>query len=90
MGWGARRWLDTGIFQVQPSEFAKLSFILAMANFLRPAQDELRSWSVFWKALAMTAGPFVLIMKEPDWIGVDFIAMGLTNALCGQGCPSGI
>src|SRR5438128_2745724 len=24
-GWGARRWLDLGFFQVQPSEFAKLS-----------------------------------------------------------------
>src|SRR5881296_3206983 len=33
-GWGARRWIDLGFFQVQPSEFAKLSFILAMANFL--------------------------------------------------------
>ncbi len=33
-GWGAMRWIDLGFFQFQPSEFAKLSFILAQAHFL--------------------------------------------------------
>src|SRR4051794_6136435 len=29
---GARRWFDLGFFSLQPSEFAKLAFILAQAN----------------------------------------------------------
>src|SRR2546421_5784398 len=64
--WGARRWIDLGFFQAQPSEFAKLSFILAMANFLSRPEDELRLPLNFWKALGMTVLPFLLIMKEPD------------------------
>jgi rod shape determining protein RodA len=66
MRFGARRWIDLGFFQFQPSEFGKLAFILAMANFLSRPPDELRSPNVFWKALGMMALPFVLVMKEPD------------------------
>src|SRR5208337_5051912 len=40
-GWGARRWIDLGPFQFQPSEFAKLAFILAAANFLSRPPDEI-------------------------------------------------
>ena len=65
-GWGAQRWIDFGPFQMQPSEFAKISFILALANYLSRPVDELRLPSVFWKAMGMLALPFLLIMKEPD------------------------
>ncbi len=63
---GAKRWFDLGFFSLQPSEFAKLAFILAMANFLSRPADELRLPVNFWKAIGMMALPFVLIMKEPD------------------------
>jgi rod shape determining protein RodA len=65
-GWGARRWIDLGPASIQPSEFAKLGFILAMANFLSRPPDELKSVGIFWKALLMLVVPFLLIMKEPD------------------------
>lgn len=64
--YGARRWFDLGFFSLQPSEFAKLAFILALANFLSRPADELRAPGLFWKAMAMMVIPFVLIMKEPD------------------------
>jgi rod shape determining protein RodA len=65
-GWGARRWIDLGFFQFQPSEFAKLAFIAAQANFLSRPADELRVPMIFFKALGLMALPFLLIMKEPD------------------------
>lgn len=66
MRFGARRWIDLGFFQFQPSEFAKLAFIFALAHFLSRPQEELRSPQLFWRALAMIGLPFLLIMKEPD------------------------
>jgi len=65
-GWGARRWIDLPFFQFQPSEFAKLAFILAMANFLSRPPDELRLPIIFWKGIGMMLLPFALILKEPD------------------------
>ena len=66
MRFGARRWIDLGFFQLQPSEIAKIAFILAMGNFLARPLDELRLVGNFWKALAMLGLPFALIFVEPD------------------------
>ena len=65
-GWGARRWIDLGFFQFQPSEFAKLAFIMAAANFLSRPIEELKQVQNFWKAIGLMMLPFVLILKEPD------------------------
>ncbi len=64
--WGARRWIDLGPFQGQPSEFAKLAFILAEAHFLSRPVEEMQLPSVFWKAIGLMLLPFLLILKEPD------------------------
>jgi rod shape determining protein RodA len=65
-GWGARRWIDLPFFQFQPSEFAKLAFILAGANFLSRPADELKRSEVFWQGIGLLLLPFLLILKEPD------------------------
>jgi cell division protein FtsW (lipid II flippase) len=66
MRFGARRWIDLGFFQFQPSEFAKLAFILAAANFLSRPPDELKRPGIFWKGIGLMLLPFALILKEPD------------------------
>ena len=63
---GARRWFDFPFFQFQPSEFSKLAFILAAANFLSRPPDELKLPVNFWKGIGLMMLPFVLILKEPD------------------------
>src|SRR5664279_852824 len=63
---GARRWFDLGFFSLQPSEFAKLAFILAQAHFLSRPVEELRVLLTFWKSIGLMLLPFVLILKEPD------------------------
>jgi rod shape determining protein RodA len=79
-GWGARRWIDLGPFQFQPSEFAKIGFIFAAAGFLSRPVEELRSARLFFKALGMLALPFVLIMKEPD-LGSAIIFVPVSMAM---------
>jgi rod shape determining protein RodA len=75
---GARRWLDLGPIQFQPSELAKLTFLFAMANFLSRPAGELRSPALFVKALAMAFLPFALILKQPDLgSSLVFISMSL-------------
>ncbi len=63
---GARRWFDLKVFQLQPSEFAKLAFILAQAHFLSRPPEELKLPGNFWKSIGLMMLPFVFIMKEPD------------------------
>jgi rod shape determining protein RodA len=63
---GAYRWFDLHVFMLQPSEFAKLAFILAQANFLSRPVEELKQSLNFWKALGLLLLPFLLILKEPD------------------------
>jgi rod shape determining protein RodA len=79
MRFGARRWIDFGFFQFQPSEFAKLAFIFAQAHFLSRPADELRLTNVFWKALGLMILPFIIILKEPDLgSALILIPVGLT------------
>jgi rod shape determining protein RodA len=59
---GGRRWL----FHLQPSEFAKLAFIVMLADYLSRPVEELRRPRVFLAALGYTALPFILIKFEPD------------------------
>ena len=63
---GGKRWITLGVFGLQPSEFAKIAFILLLANFLSRPAAELRRPRVFWATLGLTLVPFVLILKEPD------------------------
>jgi rod shape determining protein RodA len=63
---GARRWFDLGFFSLQPSEFAKLAFILAQAHFVSRPVEELRALGTLWKSLGLMLLPFLLILKEPD------------------------
>ncbi len=71
---GAKRWIDFGPIQFQPSEFAKLAFLFALANFLSRPPEELRLPGNFVKALGMALLPFGLILKEPD-LGSSLVFM---------------
>jgi cell division protein FtsW (lipid II flippase) len=62
---GARRWIRLGPIGLQPSEFAKVAFVLALARYLM-YRDNHRRLSGLLVPLAMTLVPVFLILREPD------------------------
>jgi len=62
---GAQRWLAIGSFNIQPSEFAKLFVTLCIVQYLASHKTDYSLKNIFI-ALALTALPFILILKEPD------------------------
>jgi rod shape determining protein RodA len=77
---GAQRWIDLGIFQLQPSEFAKLAVLLLLAHLLSRPAPERRTAALFLKAIALTVLPFVLILKQPD-LGSSLVLIPITLAM---------
>ena len=62
---GARRWINLGVTDFQPSELLKIGFVLAMAAHLR-FQKHYRSFWGLVVALCVALPPMVLIYLEPD------------------------
>ena len=63
---GATRWIDIGIGQLQPSEFLKPFFVVAMA-WLLSLREQDKSLPVFWISAGVTGLVAVLLMKQPDF-----------------------
>ena len=63
--YGAYSWLHIGGFGFEPAEFAKLTYILCMAWFLRLREKKIHYFSTVLMAVAITLVPFLLILKQP-------------------------
>ena len=74
---GARRWLDIGFIQFQPSELMKIMLVLAVARFLaRREGAPLDFFKDIVPVLLMTLVPFVLIMRQPD-LGTSLVFIAI-------------
>lgn len=62
---GAHRWIRLGPVGFQPSELAKVAFIVALARYLM-YRDNYRRLRGLLAPLALTLVPVVLILREPD------------------------
>src|SRR5438128_3512574 len=62
---GARRWIPLRVFNLQPSEFAKIAVALVLAKFYGENRGA-PSWTDLAIGGALTAVPLLLIAKEPD------------------------
>ena len=63
---GARRWIEFGVGQVQPSEFLKPFFVVSMAWLLSLREAD-KSLPVYPISAVLVGGIAYLLMKQPDF-----------------------
>ena len=63
---GARRWIEFGLGQVQPSEFLKPFFVVSMAWLLSLREAD-KSLPVYPISAVLVGGIAYLLMKQPDF-----------------------
>src|ERR671928_2144887 len=64
--YGSRRWIYLGVFDLQPSEVAKLAVIVVLARVLGDKPEGLLSFRRLLATLLLMAAPVGLVFVEPD------------------------
>ena len=88
VGGGARRWINLGPLNLQPSELMKPVIVLACAHFysLLPAR-EIRGWSAIWPAGVLIGIPAMFILVQPDLGTAMTIVLGGLTVMFLAGVP---
>jgi len=73
---GSKSWIMIGSTGFQPSEFAKLGTILAIAAYLSRSNTDIDSFKDILFTLAIGVTPILLILLEPD-MGTSIVFIGI-------------
>lgn len=63
---GAGRWIDLKIIKLQPSEFAKIAYLIIISYWLSKHPVSLFKLKSFAVPLGLFIVPFALVLKQPD------------------------
>lgn len=77
--YGARRWIDLGLFNLQPSELARLAVLIMGAKVLA-ADSEPLSWKRLGQVLCVAVVPAGLIIMQPD-LGTALTILALLGGM---------
>jgi len=78
---GAKRWIGFGIFNLQPSELAKLFSVMFIAGYLVRRQEEVREKLTGFIKPMLVLGPIAaLLLAEPDF-GATVVLVGAAIAM---------
>jgi rod shape determining protein RodA len=79
---GSQRWINLGLFRLQPSEPAKLMLMVTLASYYSRKEQGAGGYGVkeMITPVALTLVPFLLILKQPDlgtalMLGIIFVSM---------------
>ena len=86
---GSQRWISVAGFTIQPSEIAKLGFVVYLAGYIREWREPLQtSWAAFLKPLGLLGVLTFLLLLEPDFGAVMVLGMTAMGMLFMAGVPS--
>ncbi|OUR79725.1 rod shape-determining protein RodA [Alphaproteobacteria bacterium 46_93_T64] len=67
IGMGARRWVEIGPIQVQPSEIMKITLVMAIARYFHDISlEDVRRLRWLIPPLILVALPAALVLRQPD------------------------
>lgn len=84
---GSQAWFQVGSYQLEPSEFAKIGLIIALATYCAAAKGKLSGRALI-VVLVLSAIPFGLIYKQPD-LGTALVLCAVLVAVLLIGGASG-
>jgi len=73
----ARRWIDIGPVQFQPSELAKYALVILLASYLDDTAESKSKFKVFVISMLLSGVYFALIYKEPN-MSTSILILGIT------------
>jgi cell division protein FtsW (lipid II flippase) len=76
---GSRRWIPLGLMDFQPSEPARLAFIMALASWLM-YRENLRTIQGLVVPFIVTLLPLLLVLREPD-LGTAMLFLPILYAM---------
>ena len=76
---GAHRWFSLPFFNLQPSEFAKVLMILALAGFVVDRSRRLHERRTTARIMLLALAPALIVIGQPDLgTGMVFVAVAFT------------
>jgi rod shape determining protein RodA len=78
-GTGARNWIDLGFTTIQPSEFTKVTTIIALCAFIASRGEAMKEFGNFVIAGMIVAFPTLLVLMGPD-LGQAMVYVALWGA----------
>lgn len=85
--YGAKRWLNLGVFSIQPSEIAKFTFILFAAFYLEKNNKNIKKWWAMLPVLLAGCITCLLIIMEPNMSITMCVGMCMLTMLLIGGVP---
>ena len=64
--YGSTSWINFGFFKIQPSEFVKVTTVIALAYFLSDRNVYIENFKYLMLSFLIVFVPFCLIMLQPD------------------------